>query len=194
MQYWYPLIAYLLGSIPFGLILSNLFGKGNLRESGSKNIGTTNVIRTQGKYLGALTFLLDFGKGAAAVYFLQTDNSLLNIAVAILPVFGHMYPIWLKFNGGKGIATYFGVLFVLSPVTFVCTVILWAITYVVTKISAICGIVSAVISLPIFYYQESARYLDFVNLFCALIFLVIVIVFRHKENIRRLIDGNELKI
>ena len=66
MQYWYPLIAYLLGSIPFGLILSNLFGKGNLRESGSKNIGTTNVMRTQGKLLGALTFLLDFGKGAAA--------------------------------------------------------------------------------------------------------------------------------
>ncbi|MCR5224873.1 MAG: glycerol-3-phosphate 1-O-acyltransferase PlsY [Alphaproteobacteria bacterium] len=194
MQYWYPLIAYLLGSIPFGLILSNLFGKGNLRESGSKNIGTTNVMRTQGKLLGALTFLLDFGKGAAAVYFLHTDNSLINIAVAVLPVFGHMYPVWLKFHGGKGVATYFGILSILSPITFICTIVLWVSAYLITKVSAVGGITSVLISLPIFYYQESGRYLDFVNLFCALIFLVVVIVFKHKENIRRLINGNELKI
>lgn len=194
MQYWYPLIAYLLGSIPFGLILSNLFGKGNLRESGSKNIGTTNVMRTQGKLLGALTFFLDFGKGAAAVYFLHADNSLINIAVAVLPVFGHMYPIWLKFKGGKGIATYFGILSVLSPITFVFTVSLWVVAYLVTKISAVGGILSAIFSLPIFYYQESARCLDFVNLFYALIALVVVIVFKHRENIHRLLNGNELKV
>ena len=194
MQYLYPVIAYLLGSIPFGLILSELFGKGHLRESGSKNIGTTNVMRTQGKLLGALTFLFDFGKGVAAVYFLQTSIPFINVLVAVAPVFGHMFPLWLKFKGGKGIATYFGVLSVLSPMTFACAILVWVLAYVVTKISAVGGILSAVISLPVFYYQKSANYSDFINLFYALIALVVVIVFKHKENIRRLINGNELKV
>ena len=106
----YPLISYLSGSIPFGLILSNLFGNGKLRELGSKNIGATNVLRTQGKLLGALTLLFDFSKAFLPCYFLKTDNEFVNMLILAAPAIGHMFSIWLKFQGGNGVATYFGLL------------------------------------------------------------------------------------
>lgn len=187
MQYLYPIFAYLLGSVPFGLILSNLFGNGELRNSGSKNIGTTNVMRTQGKTLGILTFLLDFGKGAAAVYLLHADNMWLNIAIAAAPVIGHIFPVWLKFKGGKGIATYFGILLPLSPATLIATLIVWILGFIVSKISAVGGMTSVMASLLVFYLTEAQKGAFSINMLYVLTILVAVIIFRHKENIQKLL-------
>lgn len=187
IQYLYPLFAYLLGSVPFGLILSNLFGNGKLRNSGSKNIGTTNVMRTQGKTLGILTFLLDFGKGATAVYLLHANNMWLNIIIAVAPVVGHIFPVWLKFKGGKGIATYFGILLPLSPATLIATLTVWIFGFVVSKISAVGGMISVISSLFVFYFFEARREQFSMNMLYVLAILVAVIIFRHKENIQKLL-------
>ena len=187
IQYLYPLFAYLLGSIPFGLILSNLFGNGELRNTGSKNIGTTNVMRTQGKTLGILTFLLDFGKGAIAVFILRTGCNCLDIAIAAAPVLGHIFPVWLKFKGGKGIATYFGILLPLSPVTLAFTLGIWGLAFAITKISAVGGMTSVVVSLLVFYFSEVQNNLHNLNMLYALSALVVIIIFRHSENIKKLL-------
>lgn len=192
MQYLYPIFAYLLGSVPFGLILSNLFGNGKLRNSGSQNIGTTNVMRTQGKTLGILTFLLDFGKGAAAVYLLHADKMWLNIAIAAAPVIGHIFPVWLKFKGGKGIATYFGILLPLSQATLIATLIAWILGFVVSKISAVGGMISVMASLLVFYLTEAQKGAFSINMLYVLTILVVVIIFRHKENIQKLLKYSKI--
>jgi glycerol-3-phosphate acyltransferase PlsY len=194
-QYLYPVIAYFIGSIPFGLILSELFGKGNLRKLGSKNIGATNVLRTQGKWLGCLTFLLDFAKGVVACYFLQlqAENETVKLIIIAAPVIGHMFPIWLNFKGGKGIATYFGVLCALNASVFLMTVLVWLAVFSVWKISSISGLASVISSCAIFYYVKYTNHLDFVNQLCVLITVVVIIVAKHHENIRRLLNNNEFK-
>jgi glycerol-3-phosphate acyltransferase PlsY len=192
--YLYPVIAYFIGSIPFGLILSKIFGKSDPRTSGSKNIGATNVFRTQGKWLGRFTFLLDFAKGAAACYLLQTENEIVNLIIIAAPVIGHMFPIELKFKGGKGIATYFGVLCSLDAITFCLTAFVWVAVFFASKISSISGLASTISSCVIFCCVKYTNNLDFINQLCVLIALVIIIVAKHRENIRRLLRSNELKI
>lgn len=188
----YILLAYLLGSIPFGLILSNLFGKGNLCETGSKSIGATNVLRTQGKSLGFLTFLLDFLKGFAVCYCFHSDNGLMNSAFVALPVFGHMFPVWLKFNGGKGIATYFGVLCALDVYVLLAALLVWLAVFAIWKFSSLSGLVSVISSCAFFYFMDHSS-LHFLNRWCALIVVVVVIIIRHHENIKRLWNNEELK-
>jgi glycerol-3-phosphate acyltransferase PlsY len=190
--YLYPLLAYLLGSIPFGLIFSNLCGKGKLRQSGSKNIGATNVLRTQGKLLGALTFFMDFLKGFVAVYFLRSDDEILNLAIIAAPVWGHIFPIWLKFIGGKGVSTYFGVLCAMNIFTFCGVLIIWLLVFLAIKISSVAGLISVLSSLFIFGYVGHALCLDFVNQLYVLIALVVLIFFKHRENLKRLLNKQEL--
>ncbi|MDR2107287.1 MAG: glycerol-3-phosphate 1-O-acyltransferase PlsY [Holosporaceae bacterium] len=185
--YFYPLLAYISGSIPFGLILSELFGKGKLREKGSKNIGATNVIRTQGKILGLLTFLLDFLKGLIPCYFLKTDNEILNLLILAAPVIGHIFPIWLKFKGGKGIAAYFGILYALNPFVCLSTAFIWVTMFAVTKISAAAGLLSITAGLAIFCYAGISLCLNFINQLYVLMGLVVLIFLKHTENIKRLI-------
>ncbi|MDR3187537.1 MAG: glycerol-3-phosphate 1-O-acyltransferase PlsY [Holosporaceae bacterium] len=192
-QYFYPLLAYMLGSIPFGVILSNLFGKGKLRKTGSKNIGATNVLRTQGKLLGALTFGMDFLKGFGACYFLRGSDEILNLMTIAAPVLGHIFPVWLKFKGGKGISTYFGVLCATNIFTFWSVLAIWLVTFFSVKISSVAGLVSVFAGLFIFGYVGHALCLDFVNQLYVLIALVVLIFFRHQENLKRLLKKKELR-
>ncbi|MDR0677650.1 MAG: glycerol-3-phosphate 1-O-acyltransferase PlsY [Holosporaceae bacterium] len=188
IENFYPVFAYLLGSTPFGLVLSNLFGDKKLRQSGSKNIGSTNVFRTQGKVLGILTFLLDFLKGFVIWFWIRTDNEIINLLVMAAPVIGHIFPVWLKFKGGKGIATYFGVLCALSPIVFFSIVIIWGTMFFITKISAVAGLISVATSIIIFNYTGTALCWNFINQLYVLIALVVLIIVRHRENIKQLMQ------
>lgn len=182
----YIFISYLSGSIPFGLILSNLFGKGNLRETGSKNIGATNVVRTQGKFLGAMTFLLDFLKAFLPCYFLSTANPAINLFIIMAPVIGHMFPVWLMFKGGKGVASYFGILLALDPYVFLFTILVWLFVFLISKISAVAGITSIVLSVIAYGYHKTLLNLEFINENYVLLILALIIVIRHHENIKKL--------
>lgn len=190
----YPLVAYLLGSIPFGLILSNLFGDGKLRVKGSKNIGATNVLRTQGKLLGALTLLLDFLKAFLPCYFLKTDNEVVNDFILAAPTIGHMFPLWLKFKGGKGVASYLGTLCALDIYTFFTTALVWIGIFIGCRISSIACLSSIVLSCVIFSCIKYFKHLDFFNDVCVLITMAVFIIFKHHENIKRLLSGGELKL
>jgi glycerol-3-phosphate acyltransferase PlsY len=181
------MFGYILGSIPFGVIFSNILGNGKLRETGSKNIGATNAFRTQGKIVGILTLVMDFLKGFVPYYFLETENEILNSFILAAPVIGHMFPIWLKFKGGKGIATYLGCLCALSPIVGFYTIITWIMMFLILKISAAAGLISVVTSLLIFDYARTALCWDFINQLYALIGLVVLIFVKHSENINRLI-------
>lgn len=186
----YPIIGYLIGAIPFGLVLSTLFGNGKLREEGSKNIGATNVMRTQGKYLGISTFLLDFAKGFVVCYFLHTDSEIVNLMIVMSPVIGHLFSVWLKFRGGKGVATYFGILLAIDPMVCLCTVFIWCAVFFITKISSISGLSSVIASL-FFYYFVGCRS---INELYILMILVTIIVVKHHENIIKLIQKREHKL
>ncbi|MDR2724392.1 MAG: glycerol-3-phosphate 1-O-acyltransferase PlsY [Holosporaceae bacterium] len=191
MQNFYPIFAYLFGAIPFGPIFSHMFGNGKLRESGSKNVGATNAFRTQGKAIGIMTLLFDFIKGFIPCFFFKTECNCLNLLILVAPVLGHIFSIWLKFKGGKGIATYFGVLCALSPLVCLGTALMWSIVFIITKISAVAGLVSIVSSLIIFNYAGTALYLDFINQLYALIGMVVLIIIRHSENIKRLMKKEQ---
>lgn len=189
-----PIIAYFIGAIPFGLVLSQIFGDGDLREQGSGNIGATNVYRTQGKALGVATFILDFAKSFLACYLLMSDIPLINLLVLVAPVLGHMFTIYLKFKGGKGVAAYLGVLCYLNIYAFLGTLLVWGATFAVTKISSVSSLISTISSCIIFFFLKNEDNLEFVNQLYALIFLVAIIVVKHRENIKRLLDKSELKV
>lgn len=190
MNLWHigsVVLAYLVGGIPFGLILTHFFGKGDLRKMGSGNIGATNVVRTQGIALGASTFALDFLKGFICCKFLWTSDPAINGALVMAPVIGHMFPVYTKFHGGKGIATYFGVIAALDIGTFYATILTWIAIFMVTKISAVAGLVSSSCSLVFFYYIRNAWCLAYVNDLLVLVWLVLLIFIRHHTNIRQLL-------
>ena len=183
--------GYLCGSIPFGLILSNLFGNGRLREEGSKNIGATNVLRTQGKVLGALTLLLDASKGFVAVFVSPNEFGILVFCWCVL---GHLFPVWLKFNGGKGVATFLGGILCLNPTIGSVCALCWLGVYSIFKISSISGMVMCVLgSLMLIlngYLHKNGSFL----LWLAILIICILILIRHKDNINRLLKNEEKKI
>lgn len=183
----YFIIAYFCGSIPFGLILSNSFGNKKLREEGSGNIGATNVFRTQGKVLGILTFVLDAAKGAIPV--LLCTNEELKILVMCVAVFAHMYPIWLNFNGGKGIATFLGALLAYNPIYGVISLCSWGIIFFAIKISAVAGLSSCLVGtfLCILNVCDVSSYFSARSIISILL-VYLLIVYRHKTNIQNLIN------
>jgi glycerol-3-phosphate acyltransferase PlsY len=189
---WAPflplLVGYLLGSIPFGLLLSKAGGKGDIRAIGSGNIGATNVLRTGSKGLAALTLLLDAAKGTAAVLLAQyswPDAVQFAAAGAML---GHLYPAWLKFRGGKGVATLLGVLVPLLPIAAAVYALVWAGLLLTVRISSVAGLAAAV-SAPV-----SAGVMDRDELFPLLLGFAMLVVWKHKDNIQRLLAGTEPKI
>jgi glycerol-3-phosphate acyltransferase PlsY len=185
--------AYLIGSIPFGYILTKLSGRGDIRNIGSGNIGATNVLRTGSKKLAIFTLLGDLLKGFIPVYFLMhtlMDLDIIHSTMACLLI-GHLFPVWLKFNGGKGVATYGGILLAYSPILGGIAVAVWLLTLKLSKISSLSALVSTLVIIllvliqwPVPTYQSSK------SLF---VFLTLLIWWRHKDNIQRLIKGTEPK-
>jgi len=180
--------GYLLGSIPFGLLITKFFLKKDVRDVGSGNIGATNVLRTGKKLLAALTLLLDVLKGYLSVYLtFQYYNDLVYIA-ALMCFIGHIFPIWLKFKGGKGVAAYLGIILGFSFTLGVIFVLTWLIILFVFRFSSLSSIVSTFI---IFIYTFLLD--DFVLSFY-LFSTFVIILFTHKENIFRLKNKTENKI
>ncbi len=180
--------SYLSGSIPFGLILSKAFNLGDIRKIGSGNIGATNVLRTGNKKVAILTLLMDSLKGFIPVYiFLQFSVEYASIA-AVAAILGHCYPVWLKFQGGKGVATALGILFGLNPYVALLAAGTWVLTAVLSKISSLSALV-ACISAPFYMLLLDD---PFLSLSCGVLSLIICI--RHEANIKRILAGTESKI
>ncbi len=180
--------GYLLGSIPFGLILTRMAGLGDVRSIGSGNIGATNVLRTGNKKLAAATLLLDMLKGTAAVVIAGIVSPEAAIAAGLGAFLGHIFPIWLKFKGGKGVATYLGVLLGLFWQAALIFAAVWLFVAYATRYSSLAALVAAVI-VPVALYFIGVHQI-------AVLFLVLTIIvfIKHRANIQRLLAGTEGKI
>ncbi len=220
-------IAYFIGSIPFGLILGKLFGVGDIRHIGSGNIGATNMLRTGKKGLALATLLLDFLKGIIGyiagyvaneiiffkVFFNDADitiynNSLsyiLRLLIIIAPVLGHIFPVWLKFKGGKGVATSLGILcaiqlypYIQLPLIGLTTILLWIGVFYFTRISSLAAIISIGASplIAVMFIYDIPEYNAKANpTFTASfsLLLALLVIAKHKDNIKRLLNGTESK-
>jgi acyl phosphate:glycerol-3-phosphate acyltransferase len=182
------IIGYVLGSIPFGLILTKFSGAGDLRQIGSGNIGATNVFRTGRKGLAAATLLLDMAKGAAAVWISGKLGTEFGVLGGVGAFFGHLYPVWLRFKGGKGVATMLGITLALSAGLGIIYAVVWLITLAATRISSVSGMAAA-LSAPI-----AASMIGQLGLGFMLLGLALMVIWKHKENIGRLIEGTEPRV
>jgi glycerol-3-phosphate acyltransferase PlsY len=179
------ILAYLLGSIPFGLLIAKYNGI-DLRSGGSGNIGATNALRLGGKLVGILTLFGDFAKGALAIYVAkEVDPNLIGIT-AVAAVFGHIFPVWLKFRGGKGLATAAGVLLMVNINIFVIALASWVITFAITKISSAAALAACVVAMI-----SSFIFIDTTALKASVIGILFMIILRHKDNIIRLYNRTE---
>ena len=181
--------GYLAGSIPFGIIITHFAGLGDIRNIGSGNIGATNVLRTGRKGLALATLFLDGAKGAVAVLIAQHFGADAALVTAVGAVIGHVFPVWLKFKGGKGVATAIGVYLALSYLMGIAAILTWLVTAGITRRSSIGGMVSMLAG-PVI----AAVVLNDETLAIATAFIAILVVARHADNIRRLIAGTEPKI
>jgi glycerol-3-phosphate acyltransferase PlsY len=195
---WIAIAAYLLGSIPVGYLLVRIFRRQDIRTFGSGNIGATNVLRSGGKALGAATFILDVCKGALAVLLAaMIAGSVLptvpqrnvEALAALFAVIGHMFPVWLHFRGGKGVATGFGVFLVAAPWAALSAIALFAVVFALTRYVSLGSILGAA-SFPVFawFMVKGERPAFFIAVQAAVALLIIV---KHHPNIRRLLTGNE---
>ncbi len=180
--------SYLLGSIPFGLILSKIFLKKDIRQSGSGNIGATNVLRSGNRILGFLTLILDGLKSYLAVIITIGFFSDYFFLSSVLVFLGHLFPIWLKFKGGKGVATYLGILFALNFYYAVIFILSWLIIIFITKYVSLGSLVSSLIVLLFNVYFEGF------NESIMLFMFLVLIIYSHRTNIGRLKAGIENKI
>jgi glycerol-3-phosphate acyltransferase PlsY len=189
-----PFVAYLLGSIPFGLILAKLFGGKDVRKTGSGNIGATNVVRAAGLLAGILTLILDAAKGAAAVFLaakLSNDSAAWMMIAALAALAGHCFPVWLKFKGGKGVATAAGVFLVLCPIAFLGDVILFILVVLFWRFVSL-GSIAAAAAMPLLLYFFWAPHHapPLVITFGALA-AALLIAYKHNGNLQRLVEGVE---
>lgn len=180
--------AYLLGSIPFGLLLTRAAGLGDIRAIGSGNIGATNVLRTGKKGLAAATLLLDGGKGALAVLLAASQGAEAASLASVFVVAGHLFPVWLKFKGGKGVATALGVWLALAPIIGLAACAIWLLTAAVFRYSSLAALTALAIA-PALGFWLHGPLVGGVG-----VLLALAVFFRHDENIKRLIKGEEPKI
>lgn len=181
-------LGYLLGSIPFGLVLSRVAGYGDIRRIGSGNIGATNVLRTGSKGLAALTLLLDLAKGTAAVTIVQSWSPKAALAAAGCVVVGHMFPIWLGFRGGKGVATALGVLIALAWPVALAAALIWLAAALLFHYSSVAALTAAAASaaLAVLVADRAAAFV--------IAGIALLVILRHYANIRRLMAGSESRI
>ncbi|MBD9648377.1 glycerol-3-phosphate 1-O-acyltransferase PlsY [Ensifer sp. PDNC004] len=180
--------GYLLGAIPFGLILTRMAGLGDVRKIGSGNIGATNVLRTGNKKLAAATLLLDALKGSAAAFIASYWGIEAGIAAGFAAFIGHLYPVWLGFKGGKGVATYIGVLLGLAPLMVLAFAVIWLGMAKISRYSSLSALVATAI-IPVLLYAVG-------NEKVALLFAAMTVItwVKHRANIQRLLAGTESKI
>ena len=180
-------ICYLIGSLPFGFILTKIFLKKDIREIGSGNIGATNALRTGNKFIGYTTLFFDIIKAVIPIIYIKLNFSEFVYIASLCAFLGHVFPIWLKFKGGKGVATYVGILFALKINLGLIFIISWLLTFVFSKYSSLSSLIAS-ISIPI--------YLLILSQFDQVIFFTIMFVlifFTHRENIKRLKNKEETK-
>ena len=180
--------SYLLGSIPFGLIYTKIAGIEDIRKVGSGNIGATNVLRTGNKQVAAYTLLSDITKGSLAVLITNKFYLEYNLLSFLIVYLGHIFPVWLKFKGGKGVATFIGGILVINYILGLVFLITWLIVAKVFKISSLSAIIAFVVTLltTLIFYN--------LNLTLLIFFFTIFSVYTHRDNIRRIVSGEESKI
>ena len=181
------IISYLMGSIPFGFILTKIFLKKDIRDIGSGNIGATNTLRTGNKVIGYATLILDISKAVIPVIYTKINSPELIFFASLCAFLGHVFPIWLKFKGGKGVATYVGILFSINILLGAIFIISWMVVFISTKYSSLSSIVWA-ISIPL--YLLIIGQLNNVIFF---IIMFVLIFFTHRENVKRLKNKEESK-
>jgi glycerol-3-phosphate acyltransferase PlsY len=195
------IVAYLLGSIPFGLILVRIFRKEDIRQKGSGNIGATNVIRSGSKGLGAVTFLLDAAEGFVAVIFAYMLASHLhtgrptaqNLAAtaALCAILGHIYTIWLSFKGGKGVATGFGVFLAISPISALISLGVFVVVFAITRFVSLGSILGSIAFAVLALIRGHGKITPLLLTVCIIIPLIVIL--KHHANIRRLLAGTEYR-
>ena len=191
--------SYILGSIPFGLIFSKILGFGDIRKIGSGNIGATNALRTGSKKLAFLTstlfkfrlfekfltLLFDVGKGSLAVFLTLKYFNEHSYTSAIFVYLGHIFPLWLKFKGGKGVATYVGVILLINPILFLVFIFSWLLTAKILKVSSVSALVAyLIVTITSFFIYDQ-------NIFLLNFFFLIFSIYTHRENIKRLMQKIE---
>ncbi|WP_254493404.1 glycerol-3-phosphate 1-O-acyltransferase PlsY [Bartonella sp. B1099] len=187
------LVSYLIGAIPFGLLFTRLAKLGDIRTIGSGNIGATNVLRTGNKKVAALTLLCDMLKGAVVVFVIKffndpLDNSILVSLAGFCAFLGHLFPVWLKFKGGKGVATYLGVCLGVYWPAAIIFIIVWSAIFLLMRYSSLSALIAVTIT-PIFVFYFSDFY------FCCMLIAMSLFVFiKHSANISRLLSGEESKV
>jgi len=181
------IISYLMGSIPFGLILTRVFLKKDIRDIGSGNIGATNALRTGNKLIGFTTLILDISKAIIPVIYVKINFPELIFIASLCAFLGHVFPIWLKFKGGKGVATYVGILFSINILLGTIFIISWIVIFVLTKYSSLSSIIGA-ISIPLYLLLNGQS-----NNVIFFIIMFVLIFFTHRENIKRLKNKEESK-
>ena len=181
------IISYLMGSIPFGFILTKIFLKKDIRDIGSGNIGATNALRTGNKIIGYATLILDIFKAIIPVVYTKIHFPELIFVASLCAFLGHVFPIWLKFNGGKGVATYVGILFSINILLGLIFVISWGVIFLISRYSSLSSIIGY-LSVPLYLFitTEKSSVIFFITMF-------VLIFFTHRENIIRLKNKEESK-
>ncbi|MCE8000295.1 MAG: glycerol-3-phosphate 1-O-acyltransferase PlsY [Rhodobiaceae bacterium] len=181
-------VGYLLGSIPFGLIITRFAGLGDIRDIGSGNIGATNALRTGNKWVAGGTFLGDMAKGAAAVLIARQFGPDLAVIAAFGALVGHLFPVWLRFKGGKGISTYIGILLALAWPVGLLFCATWLVVALIFRMSSLSALVASLLSPVYFVWVDQWQMVELSVL------LVILVFYAHRENIQRLLSGTEPRI
>ena len=180
-------ISYLIGSIPFGFMITKIFLKKDIREIGSGNIGATNALRTGNKLIGYSTLILDISKAVILLLIIKFNFSEYLFTSSIAVFLGHVFPIWLKFKGGKGVATYVGILFCINVYLAVIFIVVWFVVFVMSKYSSLASMVaSLLVPLSSYYLLNDINYYFYIILF-------LLILITHRENIKRLKNNTESK-
>jgi acyl phosphate:glycerol-3-phosphate acyltransferase len=193
---WIPFVAYLLGSIPFGVILTRLFGGGDVRKVGSGNIGATNVARAAGPAAGIFTLLLDAAKGAAAVWIaarFSEQSATWMILAMLAALVGHCFPVWLKFRGGKGVATAAGAFAMLSPLALLGAVLLFAAVVAFWRYVSLASLTAAASMPLLLYFLWAPHHAPPLIVTFGALAAAVLIVYKHDANIQRLVQGEEPK-